>query len=186
MESGKIGMTAISRSAKLFFLHKHQMNSSTRARLNFRIKRVQKASNPALYFIIVYKPYKETGIPPMISPEIVQGAGGLVDMTGYESMRKRREEDEKSSIEDFETDFGEVFTPVPEEFGEQGYGREERPRKREKTRPREINEKRRFGQFAEDRHTRDFEPIVRKKPKKERKTKHMPEWEDLDEAELIK
>jgi len=58
-------------SSRVFLMHKNQMKDDWKTQLNFREKKVNKGSNPSLFFILVHKPYKLKGDAKMIVPEAV-------------------------------------------------------------------------------------------------------------------
>ena len=71
LNSSKVGMTKYMNCSKIYFLHKDQMRPEWYERLNFKIEKIQKNSQPNLYFIIMYKPEKAKGLIKTLDPDIV-------------------------------------------------------------------------------------------------------------------
>jgi len=71
LDTDKVSMSTYHESSKIFFLHKDQLPDGWKSKLNFRIKKLRKNSNPSLCFIIIHKPYKLKAAVKSIEPETV-------------------------------------------------------------------------------------------------------------------
>ena len=122
-ENEQVGVFKYTPSSTIIVLDKEQMKRQWSDRLDFRVKRVRHNSEPALYFIIVHKPYKLTEAVKSLAPEVVEA---IDEEIGKESSRKSQYFESApgtgqyslaaSSLIEDETDYGvitgeEYFAP---------------------------------------------------------------------------
>ena len=69
-----VAVCEYNQSSRVFLMHKNQMKDDWKTQLGFKEKKVNRGTNPSLFFILVHKPYKMKGDAKMIVPETVTAA----------------------------------------------------------------------------------------------------------------
>jgi len=210
LDSEQMGTCSYHDGARIIFFHKSQLLHDWRIKLDFRCEKVQRAYTPSLYFIIVFKPFKVKGTFDHVVPSIVTPEPDNVSKSHHldDNLSNRRsiqDDDEvlsgKSSIEDFEENFGEQLadnsdisledeqneSPEDQYNDSTGYKRSfDESRRPGGRRDDKYSDRQSVQDYEEDNVDEDYEPEVSKRYKSQVTEEEIVEkLFEMNEEEII-